>query len=72
LNFVSNDRYEIKGKSSIQRPWFTPVEQYGHFGTHTLPQKAGAWYKRSDGDFCYGEFTTVSVIYNCFDKSIYE
>jgi hypothetical protein len=65
VNFVSNDRYEIKGKSSIQRPWFTPVEQYGDFGKHTLPKKAEACYKRTNGDFCYGEFITVCVKYNC-------
>lgn len=64
-NFISNDRYEIQGKEAHLRPWFTPVEEFGRFGNYMLPQKAGAWYKRPDGDFCYGEFTTVNVEYNC-------
>lgn len=64
-NFISNDRYEIQGKEAHLRPWFTPVEEFGRFGNYMLPRQAGAWYKRPDGDFCYGEFTTVNVKYNC-------
>ena len=64
VNFISNDRYDLAGKRSVQRPWFTPVTSYSKFGENTLPQKAGAWYKRPDGDFCYGEFETVEIIYN--------
>ncbi len=64
-NFISNDRYELAGKKSVQRPWFTPITAYAQFGKNTLPQKAGAWYKRHDGDFCYGEFETIDVSYNC-------
>lgn len=63
-NFISNDRYEILGKQKFLRPWFTPVEELSDFGNFTLPRKAGAWYKRPEGDFCYGEFTTIEVIYN--------
>lgn len=65
INFISNDRYEIAGKEINQRPWLTPVEEFGVFGQNTLPKKAGAWYKRPEQDFCYGEFTTISVEYNC-------
>lgn len=65
INFISNDRYEIQGKEAHLRPWFTPVEETGRFGKFRLPSKAGAWYKRPDGDFCYGEFTTINVEYNC-------
>lgn len=64
INFISNDRYELAGKDVYQRPWFTPVEEYGTFKQYTLPQKAGAWYKRPEGDFCYGEFATMEVLYN--------
>jgi hypothetical protein len=64
MNFISNDRYELAGKEVHQRPWFTPVSEYGEFGQNVLPKKAGAWYKRPDGDFCYGEFTTLEVYYN--------
>lgn len=64
INFISNDRYELAGTEAHQRPWFTPVSEYGTFGKNILPKKAGAWYKRPEGDFCYGEFTTVKVSYN--------
>ncbi len=65
INFISHDRYEIIGKQSHQRPWFTPITEYSKFGKNTLPNKAGAWYERPDGDFCYGEFETIDVMYNC-------
>lgn len=65
INFISHDRYEIIGKESHQRAWFTPVTEYASFGKNTLPKKAGAWYERPDGDFCYGEFETIDIIYNC-------
>lgn len=63
-NFISDDRWELVGKEFQKRPWYTPVEEYGEFGGHSLPAKAGAWYKRPDQEFCYGEFTTVEVVYN--------
>lgn len=65
VNFKSNDRYELANNKSVQRPWFTPVTAYAKFRKNTLPQKAGAWYKRPDGDFCYGEFEIINVMYNC-------
>jgi len=69
INFTSNDRYELAGKEAHQRQWFTPVSEYGNFGQNILPQKAGAWYKRPDGDFCYGEFTTLAVSYNISNEN---
>lgn len=65
VNFISNDRYELVGKEPVKRPWYTPVEEFGTFGDYRLPKQAGAWYKRPGLDFCYGEFTTVKVEYNC-------
>lgn len=65
VNFISNDRYEIVGDESNQRVWFTPVEEYANFGQNTLPKKASAWYERPETEFCYGEFQTTEVIYNC-------
>lgn len=67
LHFMSHDRFEITGKESHQRPWFTPVTEYASFGNNKLPKKAGAWYRRPDGKFCYGEFETISVRYNCME-----
>lgn len=64
VNFISDDRYEIAGKEINKRPWFTPVEEFAFFGQTKLPKKAGAWYQRPDKDFCYGEFTTIDVLYN--------
>lgn len=65
VNFKSNDRYEIIGEESHQRTWFTPIEEYDGFGQNTLPKKASTWYERVTGKFCYGEFVTIDVIYNC-------
>lgn len=67
-NFISNDRYELSNNKAVSLPWFTPVNEFANFNGHWLPYKAGAWYKRPGQDFCYGEFTTVEVRYNCNSK----
>lgn len=64
-DFISNDRYEINNKEAFLRPWYTPVKEFGVFGRNTLPKRAEVYYKRPDQDFCYGEFITVDVEYNC-------
>lgn len=68
VNFRSNDRYELSNTKAISHPWYTPVNERGNFHGYTLPSKAGAWYKRPDKEFCYGEFITVDVQYNCNNK----
>lgn len=64
INFISNHRYELINNQSYKRPWYTPIKEFTIFGKNTVPKQAEAWYKRTDSDFCYGEFTTVDVKYN--------
>ncbi len=65
VNFVSNDRFETTdGRTFKNYPWHTPVTSYGSFGEYRLPTSAKLIYKRPDGDFCYGEFSLVSIEYN--------
>jgi hypothetical protein len=65
VNFISNDRYETNGKDYHNYPWETPILEYKEFNSCQLPSKAKLLFKRKDGDFCYGEFSLVSVEYNC-------
>ena len=66
INFISNDRFETTdGKTYHNYPWITPVTGYKEVNCFTLAAGAKAIYRHPDEDFCYGEFNTVSVEYNC-------
>lgn len=66
VNFLSNDRFETTdGKTYVNYPWITPVTGYTDVEGYRLPSGARLIYKHTDGDFCYGEFSLVSIEYNC-------
>lgn len=66
VNFISNDRFETTdGKIYNNYPWITPVTGYKEVNGFTLASGAKAIYRHPGEDFCYGEFNTVSVEYNC-------
>lgn len=68
VDFISNDRFETTdGKSYSNYPWRTPVISYTDINGYHLPSAAKLIYKHPDEDFCYGEFTLVSLEYNCRD-----
>ncbi|HNO25547.1 MAG TPA: hypothetical protein PKK94_21375 [Leptospiraceae bacterium] len=64
VNFLSNDRFHTDGVKYESYPWETPVETYKEFNGYLLPSRAKLVYKRSDGDFTYGELEYKSVKYN--------
>jgi hypothetical protein len=65
VNFISNDRFETTaGKNYYNYPWSTPVSGYTDINGYHLPAGAKLFYKHPDDDFCYGEFTLVSLEYN--------
>lgn len=68
LNFVSNDRYEIKGKTARLYPWATPILEYKEMNGYFLPSRARAEYRHPEGWFCYGEFTIENIRYNMLPK----
>lgn len=68
INFISNDRFETTdGKTYVNNPWETPVTGYTDINGYRLPSGARLIYKRPGEDFCYGEFSLVSIEYNCRD-----
>jgi len=68
VDFISNDRFETTdGKNYYNYPWSTPVLSYTDINGYHLPSGAKLIYKHPDEDFCYGEFTLVSLEYNCRD-----
>lgn len=65
IDFLSNDRFETTdGKVYKNYPWRTPVKEYGNFNGYRLPSKADVIYVHPEGDFCYGEFQLMEIIYN--------
>jgi hypothetical protein len=68
VDFVSNDRFEtIDGRSYHNYPWSTPVTAYTDINGYHLPSVAKLIYRHPDEDFCYGEFSLVSIEFNCKD-----
>lgn len=65
VNFVSNDRFETDGKSYINNPWSTPINEYKDFNGNKLTANVSIIYYRSEGDFCYGQFIMKEIEYNC-------
>ena len=66
VDFISTDRFETTdGKNYFNYPWSTPVTGYTEINGNHLPVGAKLIYKHPDGNFCYGEFTLVSLEYNC-------
>jgi len=66
INFISNDRFETQnGKEYKNYPWTTPVFNYTDKFGYRLASGARAIYRHPGEDFCYGEFSTTNVEYNC-------
>ena len=66
VNFISNDRFETTdGKTYRNYPWITPVTEYKLTNGIMAPVSASAIYRKTDSDFCYGEFFLREIEYNC-------
>jgi hypothetical protein len=65
VNFVSDDRWALETDGSLtQVRWETPLYDYLEINGHRLPSKADLIYKYPEGDFCYGKFKMVTIVYN--------
>lgn len=65
VNFVSDDRWALEADGSLaQVRWETPLYDYMEINGHRLPSKADLIYKYPEGDFCYGKFKMVTIVYN--------
>ena len=50
--------------SKKEDPWSTPVREYKDFGGRRLPSYGEAVWHTPEGEFRYGQFTTVEIAYN--------
>lgn len=64
VNWISDDRYALEGKSFRNLRWSTPISEYINLGGYTLPAKADLIYDYPEGPFCYGRFTLKNMRYN--------
>jgi hypothetical protein len=65
VNFISDDRWALEANGSMaQVRWETPLHDYMEISGHRLPSKADLIYKYPEGDFCYGKFKIVTILYN--------
>ncbi|HVU02815.1 MAG TPA: DUF6544 family protein [Polyangiaceae bacterium] len=64
VGFVSNDRYESRdGKTYSNHPWSTPLGPYRDYHGYRLSSHGTAIWKVPAGDFVYGEFEILDVVY---------
>ncbi len=64
VDFLSQDRSELRGKDFVQVPWSTPVENYANINGFMLPRNADAVYHRDEGKYSYAKFVIEDVEYN--------
>ncbi|NTW25890.1 MAG: hypothetical protein HGA37_14430 [Lentimicrobium sp.] len=64
VNFVSDDRYAISGKSLKRYRFSTPVREYKNINGLNLCSLGEVVWHYPDGEFVYGRFILESVEYN--------
>lgn len=68
VNFVSDDRLAISGKSFNNYRFSTPVREYKNIGGLNLCSLGEAVWHYPEGEFVYGRFKLKSVEYNVQQK----
>jgi hypothetical protein len=63
-NFVSNDRYQLDGKTKKRVPWLTPVSKYRDFGGVRLAAYGEASWQEPEGTWAYARFDLENIEYN--------
>jgi hypothetical protein len=63
-NFLSNDRYQLDGKTKKRLPWATPVRQYRDFGGTRLAAYGEARWTDPEGQWAYARFNLETIEYN--------
>jgi hypothetical protein len=68
INFVSNNRFALRENGKmVNAPWSTPLREYRVIGGYKLATYAETIYSFPEGDFCYGKFNLLGVVYNDHD-----
>jgi hypothetical protein len=64
VGFVSEDRYQLDGKTEKRFPWSTPLARYHDFGGARLARVGEARWVEPGGEWTYGEFVLERITYN--------
>lgn len=64
VNFISNDRYALNGKTLTKFRFSTPISEYRDFNGMRLASKGDAIWDYPEGPFTYGKFLLRAVSYN--------
>jgi hypothetical protein len=64
VGFVSQDRYQLDGKTEKRFPWSTPLGQYRDFAGTRLASKGEARWVEPGGEWTYGEFVLERIAYD--------
>lgn len=65
VNFISDDRYAQQDDGTMKKlKWSTPLKDYTEYNGYKLAGTADAIYTYPEGDLCYGQFGTKTVLYN--------
>ena len=65
INFISDDRYALKGDGMQQFRFSTPVKAYRIVNGFPQVSEGSAVWHYPDGEFEYGQFYIRSIEYNC-------
>jgi len=64
INFISDDRYEMTGKTPLRLRFSTPMSSYKNFNGINVPSYGEAIWHYPEGEFVYGKFYLKDIQYN--------
>lgn len=64
VNFISDDRYAINGKSFLRLRFSTPMSAYTKIHGINVPSYGEAIWHYPEGEFVYGKFNLKEIQYN--------
>lgn len=67
VDFITEDRYMLQGKSSVRTKWSTPFRKYRTANGLRIPSEGEAVWHLPDGEFPYIQLTIGDVQYDTFD-----
>jgi len=64
IGFVSEDRYQLDGKTEKRFPWSTPLAQHRDFGGTRLPREGEARWVEPGGEWTYAKLVLQRITYD--------
>ena len=64
INFISDDRYDVSGKTPLRFRFSTPISDYTTINGFNVPAYGEARWHYPEGEFVYGKFNLKDIVYN--------